>query len=476
MTMHTTRATCTLRLTALVLALAANGWAEFQVVKMGDAVVDPEALTIKGGFGPSINGLSFQQSAAVTHEGFQYVSYYDANRRVCIARRALPEGAWESLRFTDYAFTSNDAHNIISMGICPADGTIHLAFDHHGHPLHYRVSRKGVATAPRKTPWDASLFGPVRSEVEAGKPIKLTYPRFWQTPDGALQFCYRRGGSGNGDRMLVDYDPMQGAWLRTRQIDSGKGLWKSSDSRCSYPNGYDYGPLGKLHATWVWREGGGTANHDLMYAYSEDRGVTWKNTHGQSLPKPAQADSPGITAVKISDTLGLMNTHGQAVDSKGRVHVVMWHCTEASLRASGSAPGETRWGPSEARRYHHYWRGLDGEWRHRELPGVAGNRPKIVLDEADNAILVYGAAHKGGSDLFERASDLCVAAGTAASQWTDWKIIHVETGPFQNEMLPDPTRWRDEGVLSIMVQEPPAEPHQPTALRMLDFHIATSND
>ena len=139
---------------------------------------------------------------------------------------------------------------------------------------------RGIATAPKETAWDASLFGPVVSELEKAKPIRITYPRFWETPEGSLQFCYRRGNSGNGDRMLVDYDPAQGVWQGTRQIDSGKGVWQKSESRCSYPNGYGYGPLGKLHATWVWREGGGTANHDLMYAYSEDLGVTWKNNAG----------------------------------------------------------------------------------------------------------------------------------------------------------------------------------------------------
>jgi len=240
----------------MLLAAVAIAWtftcsAEFHVVKTGDAVVDTEALTVVGVFGQRINGLSFQQSALVTHRGYQYVAYYDADRWVCVGRRDLPGDDWETLRFTDYQFKSNDAHNVISMGICPADGTIHLAFDHHGHPLHYRVSRKEVAGAPGETTWDTSLFGPVLSELERGKPIKITYPRFWQTPDGGLQFCYRRGGSGNGDRMLVDYDPKQGLWVHTRQIDSGKGAWGSSKSRCSYPNGYDYGPFGKLHATWV---------------------------------------------------------------------------------------------------------------------------------------------------------------------------------------------------------------------------------
>jgi BNR repeat-containing family member len=72
----------------------------------------------------------------------------------------------EVIRFNDYNFKSNDAHNIISIGICPQDGTIHLAFDHHGHSLHYRVSQKGVATDPEKVKWNAVLFSPINSELE----------------------------------------------------------------------------------------------------------------------------------------------------------------------------------------------------------------------------------------------------------------------------------------------------------------------
>ena len=76
--------------------------------------------------------------------------------------------------------------------------------------------------------WKASLFGPIKPELEEGRPIRITYPRFFQTPDGGLQFCYRQGGSGNGDRVLVDYDAKAGKWTDTRQIDSRKGLFKDS--------------------------------------------------------------------------------------------------------------------------------------------------------------------------------------------------------------------------------------------------------
>lgn len=462
----------------VLIRLSPPAWADMTVTKTGDSVVDPYALTIKGGFGQSINGLSFQQDAVVTHAEHQYVAYYDAKRRVCLARRKLPIGNWKIIHFNDYDFQSNDAHNTISMGICPKDGTIHLAFDHHGHPLHYRMSKKGVANNPESISWDPSLFEPITSELEKGKPIKITYPRFWQTPDGGLQFCYRQGGSGNGDRMLVDYNAQTGTWENTRQIDSRKGLFSDSlgesRSRCSYPNGYNYGPRGHLHVTWVWRESSQGSNHDLMYAYSEDKGNTWLNNTGERIAGSPHVNSPGITVVTINRIHGLMNTHGQAIDSEGRVHVVMWHCTDQTLQAAGSKPGEFRWGPPQARRYHHYWRGPDGHWHHRELPWVAGNRPKIFMDKKNNAYMIFGVKHpsvKLADGHLHSAGDLAIAGASAFSKWEDWKVIHLEKGPFVNEMLGDIHRWNKEGILSVMVQESPKKAHEATPLRILDFTL-----
>lgn len=455
------------------LAMAGPAWPAAKVTKIHDSVVDPQALTIQGGFGQCINGLSFQQDIVASHKGHQYLAYYDRDRQVCLARRKLPDGPWQVIRFDDYDFKSNDAHNTISIGICPNDGTIHMAFDHHGHALHYRGSRKGVATQPDRMEWKASLFGPITSELEKGRPIAITYPRFWQTPDGGLQFCYRRGGSGKGDRMLVDYDADSGTWRDTRQIDSHSGPFEDamgrSKSRCSYPNGYDYGPKGWLHATWVWRESSQGANHDLMYACSRDRGKTWRNNLGEVLTGPARVDSPHVKVVDISRKHGLMNTHGQAVDAQGRIHVVMWHCTDETLKAAGSKPGEFRWGPPGARRYHHYWRDDRGTWQHFELPMVAGNRPKLFMDARDNAYLIYRNA-PGKRVLFTRGS-LAIAGATAKTKWRDWRIIHMEKDLFFNEMLGDLYRWKASGILSVVVQAPPKKVHAPSALRVLDFRV-----
>jgi hypothetical protein len=141
----------------------------------------------------------------MSHNGWQYVTYYNGNRRICLSRRQLPAGAWETIVFTDYSFTGTDAHDVVVMGICPNDGTIHLAYDHHGDTLHYRVSQAGVAANPESVTWSASLFGANRSYLEAGKTLTLvTYPRFFQTPDGNMKMATVTAAPARDD-MLVDY-------------------------------------------------------------------------------------------------------------------------------------------------------------------------------------------------------------------------------------------------------------------------------
>ena len=479
--------------------LLSYGWAAPQVTKISDTVVHPQALFL--------NSASFQQDAVVTHNGWQYVAYYNGDRYVCVARRELPAGGWETVELTDYYFSSSDGHNIISMGICPNNGTIHLAFDHHVSPLHYRVSDPNVATNPEAITWDDSLFGPVRQYLEAGKNVSgVTYPRFWQTPAGNLQMSYRIGGSGNGDIVLVDYDGDTGLWHYTRKVISRSGNYSdlcggNETSRNAYLNGPCYGSNGVLHLTWCWRESAGGTNHDILHAYSNDGGTTWYNSEGSqqstqiatgsgqavqtlvnllwtstgpeivglSTGDPATEQlisvlSEGITAASITRYYGLMNQQTQAVDPQGRIHTVMWHCTDESYEYAQSQ-GQTNfgcnlWGPVIARHYHHYWRDFTGTWHHYEMPWIAGGRPKLFIRQNGDAFLIYR------SD-----GDLIICAATTSSQWTDWHIVHVEAGPFKNEMVGDPYRFRQENILSVVVQNQPPSAEEPTPLRILDFQL-----
>ncbi len=178
--------------------------------------VDPSALNFSASaasFSQNVNGRTYQRPPLSTLNGYQYATYYDGNRRVCVARRKLPAGAWNVIRFTDYSITGNDSHNVVALGICAADGTIHLAFDHHADALNYRVSVPGVATNPDFVTWSASLFGPVTDNLGSlGKLSSVTYPTFFNTPNGNLMLYYRNGGSGSGDGMLQEYNGTTGQW------------------------------------------------------------------------------------------------------------------------------------------------------------------------------------------------------------------------------------------------------------------------
>ena len=81
---------------------------------------------------------SFQQDAIVSFNGYQYVATYTTSEyggiinHVTIGRRTIsPTSDWEFLTLTDYNQTTDDGHNVVSLGISTGDGRIHLSFDHH---------------------------------------------------------------------------------------------------------------------------------------------------------------------------------------------------------------------------------------------------------------------------------------------------------------------------------------------------------
>jgi hypothetical protein len=428
-------------------------------------VVDASALHFSGGrWGNCVNGQSFQQEALVTFGEWQYAVYYDGQRRVCLARRPQATKAWEVIRFEDHRLRGNNTHNVAVVGICPQDGTIHLAFDHHANPLHYRVSRRGVALHPEQHAWTAELFGPLTDELESGKPLaRVTYPRFLRTPAGGLQFGCRIGGSGNGDKCLAEYDPANARWHGFGAFAAGTGSYGASTSRNAYLTGLTYDGEGRLHVTWCWRETGDPmTNHDLQYAWSDDGGRTWSNNAGTSIGQrtaaPLTIDSPGVRIVEIPTRRGLMNTTTQAVDSQRRIHLVTFHLP-------GEVPNQPDWESSRKQaHYFHYWRDEGGQWHRHDLD-LMGGRPALWFDSADNAWLVYTG------DRFHPLGELCLAAATASSGWQDWKVVHREAGPFTGQPRIDPHGPADR--LSVYIQEQPAEPSGTASpLRVIDFQAS----
>lgn len=433
---------------------------------VAETVIDEEGLNFsQGPWGTCINGQTFQEQAVATFQGYQYATYFHSSGRLGIARRKLPDGPWRGIHFDDYRIRHNDVHNVAVLGICPDDGTIHLAFDHHGHPLHYRVSKPGVATQPDRFPWEASLFGPTTDTLDGNERLRqVTYPMFAPGFDGGLLLYYRSGGSGNGDWHLTEYDPEKSRWGRPQRFLAKEGDFQGNPSRCAYTNGLQYDSRGRLHVTWCWRETPDLkTNHDLMYAFSDDRGRTWQNNAGKAIansgPAPIRVDSPGVIVAPIAHGWGMMNQLTQDVDGQGRVHVILWHNPP-------DAPGPNH--DLNAWRYYHYWRDRASQWHRQGLP-FFGRKPRLVVDEAGDALLVFNK----GTDLEyheqDRGGKLHVAAATAREQWRDWRVVHTSTREYVGEPRVDMLRWQAQRVLSVYVQQKPAQPGEPSSLCLVEF-------
>ncbi|KAH8845723.1 hypothetical protein MCOR29_005070 [Pyricularia oryzae] len=314
-----------------------------------------------------LNGAAFQQDAVVSLAGWQYAVFYsplpgsEEPVFVHVARRKLPASAWEVLVLQDYPQTVDDGHNTVQMGICVGDGTIHLSYDHHCDVLRYRQSVQGLAINPERFTWNAELFTPTLDHLP-GLPNThehfgyVTYPRFINSGRGQdMLMSFRTGKAGLGDDHLYVY---RAAVARFELVGTHLVGVQSNP----YVHGMDVdAQSGRLHVTWVYRgfvhyEGwddpldtkhkqqagpnGAENNHNLCYAYSDDCGRTWRNTHDQTVAdlgsdKAAgvRPDAVGLVVFEIPKGSGLTNQESQVVDPDGGVHVLNRTCSPGSSKA-----------------------------------------------------------------------------------------------------------------------------------------------
>ncbi|ORY35811.1 hypothetical protein BCR39DRAFT_512311 [Naematelia encephala] len=292
----------------------------------------------------NLNGGSFQQDALITYNDWQYVAIYlDASpgvRHIYLGRRRLTpsQPAWTWIEFTDYNQTEDDGHNVVSLGLCQADGSLHLVFDLHDSPIRYRHSVPGIASDPDRARWDPSSFSSVL-DVLPGLDSMLdelsvtTYPRFVSIPQddgGGLLLEFRTGLSGQGDDWLFAYSgSSNGHWIR-------KGKYLQGIGNNPYINGIDRASDGSLHVSWCYRDyvpvtleesrqqvgpNGPENNHDLHHAWSPPSqdgfpGTDWYSSPGSKI---GQADVEPVTegsgslVFAIPKHSGILNQEAQAV-------------------------------------------------------------------------------------------------------------------------------------------------------------------
>lgn len=471
-----------------LLALRSTGLGA-DALLVSDSIVDPQAYNFPGvTFGvPTVHGVTFQQDGVVTYKGWQYAAYYQSFfngtrniGRVSVGRRPLPGGTWQTFTFTDYDFTTIDSHNDVVLGICAEDGSIHLSFDHHVATLKYRASVPGLANHPTTTAWNASMFGPTRDRFNGSTALtQVTYPRFIPTPSGKLLFTYRSGSSGGGDEVLLEYSGTTGTWTTvgqyTTRSGSYTGTFASGTDRNAYFDMTVFDSSGRLHATWCWRETpDASSNHDLLYAYSDDVGRTWKNQLGAQIGVAGSSfigvTTPGIIAWSIPQSRNYINNSAMATDRQGRVHLVAWHLPDAEPNQAFDQAVTSK------SRYHHYWRGTDGIWR-RNPTTLTGSRAKLAVDDDGRLFLMYGDA---GNLQIATASPAANPEATPAASWNTWSNLNLVGGALPAgkavnvNLVSDTSRWDQDRILSLYAQETNISGTGPTPLHVMDYHVSRS--
>ena len=390
------------------------------------------------------NFVSFQQNAILSYKGYQYITFWNKEKQVCLSRKKLPEGNWQTIALTDYtsAHDLGDNHYNISFGICKNNGTIHIAFDHHNDPLHYRISTVDLINDPDNADWSADAFSETRNYLVPGQAMidnddnfdgGITYPRFISKPDGDLLFECRTGWSGDGNSHLWEYNGSDNSWSHIGEYLHGRseGMPAGYINNCGYINGLHYTPGGtRLHVSLVWRDSpDANTNHDICYAYSDDDGRTWYNSDGVLIGTTGSSDvsqllnlySEGFQILQVDQNRGLINQEGQAIDSKGGIHILQSYLKDGV--------SESSWYDRRVNAFmRHIYQDDNGVWQNDIIAASRIDRGDIAVDAADN--------------LYVLGPDYRVYYAKADEKWATWYDLDlsqdgkaVAEGLFDRELL-----------------------------------------
>jgi len=385
-----------------------------------------------------------------------------------LGRRTLPSGAWSTLQLPHNLSTA-DSHNVISLGVSPADGKIHVALDCHSTQLFYTSSEANLATSGNS--WIASRFAPITTTLGTlNIGTVITYPQFVITPTNLLQFVFRSGVSGDGATQLAEYSG--GTWKNVGSWASATGTYTApsgvtSTLRNLYIHGFTYhGNRAYVAGTWREQNGAvscssaGLTNHDTVYFYSDDLGRTWFNNAktqiGTSGTAPINVNTAGIIVDSLDADHGLMNQESQTVDSAGLIHVIISYVPG---RFTQCVTNYETVRPTFARPFHVY-ESANGTFTKVEIPFFIQSvgRSQIVMDASDNIYVVLP---------FVR-----VVTASKATGWTDWTMVYNGTATGLDafgEVTLDRARI-PSGVMSVLFQKN-STGTTPSAVQLIDFTL-----
>jgi hypothetical protein len=374
----------------------------------------------------SVNTVIFRQNSLVTHQGYQYIAYYDSTGYVNLGKRETGSGQWEILK-TQYNGNVLDAHNSISIMV-DGDGYLHMSWDHHGHRLNYCRS---VQPGSLELGLKLSMTGKVER--------KVTYPQFYKMTNGDLLFVYRDGSSGNGNIVLNHYDLKQKKWsqIHNNLID-GEG------KRNAYWQMYlDKNDV--LHMSWVWRETGDVAtNHDMCYARSLDGGKTWQTSEGKAYSIPVNAKKAEY-AMRIHQKSDLINQTSMTADDNSNPYIATYF------------QGQEDAAPHVYIIYHNgeTWDQLKVGQRTLDFDLSGGGTRSIPISRP----VVLHSNRSGGSKLHviyrdEEYHDKACLKTFDIGKPGEWQTnIITDTDLDRWEPTFDTELWKEKGVLNLFIQK-----------------------
>lgn len=376
----------------------------------------------KGYSGTSVNTAVFRTNPIVTYKNNQYISYYDPEGYLTLGKRKHGDEIW-TINKTQYKGNVNDGHNIISMGI-DGDGFIHVAFDHHGHPLHYA---KSVAPESIELGEMMTMTG-----IDEGK---VTYPEFYSMNNGDLLFVYRSGASGRGNMAINRYDVKDKKWVRVQD-----SLIDGEEERSPYWQLY-IDENNVIHVSWVWRESWLVeTNHDLCYAKSIDGGKTWLKSDGTEYNLPITASNAEY-ACRIPQNSELINQTSMTADSNSLPYIVSY------WRSEGSDIPQYRLVWNDGKR----WNNTTISYRLTPFSLSGGgtkmipiSRPRIVA-EGKNICVIYRDLERGGC-----ITTTSTATGPAG-KWETKDLTAFSVDAWEPSF--DTDLWQKEKKLHLFVQK-----------------------
>ena len=395
------------------------------------AVAQPAAQNVRlvdvaeGWAGNSVNTVVFRKNSLVTYQNTQFISYYDAEGFVVIGKRTVGEQTWQ-LKRTVYKGNIKDAHNSISIAV-DGKGYLHMAWDHHNHPLRYVKSKEPL-----------SLELTEKMSMTGADENKLSYPEFYHMPNGDLLFFYRDGGSGNGNMVMNRYDVSTQKWSRIQT-----NLIDGENKRNAYWQAW-VDAKGSIHVSWVWRESPDVAsNHDMSYAMSKDGGRSWQKSTGEVYQLPIRMATAEVVCT-IPQSSELINQTSMTTDVDGNPVIATYWKGKNNVPQyklmSKSAKG---------------WQVTDLGFRSTDFSLSGAGTKQIPI--ARPQVICTGSGKKKQVVLVfrdeERGNKVSIACGSL-QQKTKWKLIDLTTdGVGAWEPTYDTELWKTKQQLHLFVQQ-----------------------